>query len=145
MKTTHAKFYKLLSQMPYETKETIVHQYSGQTSLSKLYKEDRQTYDKMLIGMQKTIDNYRELDQARKRVIASIAVYFMLRGDYQNLTYPERLLRVKATAERAAGGKYSFNEIPLKRLRQISYEFTRKQELYMGYRNLKALKDICPN
>ena len=145
MKTVHAKFFKLLAILSYESKESVVYRYSGQTSLSWLYKNDRKTYDQMLKGMEKQASEREEMDKARKQVIASIAGYFKLTGEYQNLTYIERLWRIKATAEAAAGKKWRFNQIPLPRLRQISYEFTRKQKLYIEYQNLKALKDICLN
>ncbi|MFA5689918.1 MAG: hypothetical protein WC959_12395 [Kiritimatiellales bacterium] len=67
----------------------------------------------------KSLDS--DADLWRKRVIAAIF------GWCKNISYPADMATVKGIAARAAGWD-RFNEIPVSRLRDIYYEFRRKNK-----------------
>ena len=83
-------FFALLAKMPGATKEEIVEQYSGGTSLNELYERAPRLYRKMIDDMKK-ITTYEtdalKMDKLRKRVIAAIAGYFEKAGFYTCLLY----------------------------------------------------------
>ena len=99
-------FYELLGKMPGATKEDVVCQYSGGTSLSELYERAPKVYRKMIEDMKRMTKSEGEderMDRLRKRVIASVAGYFEKAGLYEGTTRRERLQKIIATACRAAG------------------------------------------
>lgn len=123
-------FYELLAKMPGATKEEIVYQYSGGTSLSELYERAPRKYMQMIADMKKlTKSEAREdyMDRLRKRVIASVAGYFEKAGLYQGVSRRERTQKVIATACRAAGVD-DFNEMTEAQMQRVYNEFRRKQK-----------------
>lgn len=79
-------FYELLGKMPGATKEDVVCQYSGGTSLSELYERAPKVYRKMIEDMKRMTKSEGEderMDRLRKRVIASVAGYFEKAGLYE--------------------------------------------------------------
>lgn len=123
-------FFELLAKMPEATKEEIVAQYSGGTSLSELYERSPRAYRQMIADMKKLTgsgDNAQELDMWRKRVIASVAGYFDKAGLYLNISRRERLQKIISTACRAAGVN-DLNRATIAQMRRVYAEFTRKQK-----------------
>lgn len=123
-------FYALLAKMPGATKEEIVQQYSGGTSLSELYDRAPRTYKKMIEDMKKITFNETDalkMDKLRKRVIASIAGYFEKVGLYSGITRRERLKKIISTACRAAGVD-DFNNMTESQMKRVYSEFIRKQK-----------------
>lgn len=127
-------FYELLGKMPGATKEEIVCQYSGGTSLSELYERAPKVYQKMIEDMKRlTRDEGKEkaeaerMDKLRKRVIASVAGYFEKAGLYEGVTRRERLQKIVATACRAAGVD-DLNEMTEGQMKRVYSEFVRKQK-----------------
>lgn len=124
-------FYALLAKMPGATKEGIVYQYSGGTSLSELYDRSPTTYRKMIADMKKItaggVDTGR-LDKLRKMAIASVAGFFEKAGLYTDLTRRERLKKIIATVCRA-GGADDLNAMTEAQLRRVYGEFVRRQKI----------------
>ena len=115
-------FYELLGKMPGATKEDVVCQYSGGTSLSELYERAPKVYRKMIEDMKRMTKSEGEderMDRLRKRVIASVAGYFEKAGLYEGTTRRERLQKIIATACRAAG---------VDDLKRVYNEFLRRQK-----------------
>lgn len=122
-------FYALLAKMPGATKEEIVRQYSGGTSLSELYERAPKTYREMIEDMKKLTANEADearMDRLRKRAIASVAGYFDKAGFYTDLTRRERLKKIISTVCRAAGVE-DLNAITEPQLNRVYGEFIRKQ------------------
>lgn len=69
---------------------------------------------------------YAEANDWRKRVIGCIAGHFKKEGRYQELSYTDRLEKIKGTATRIAQCEY-FNAIPIEKLRSIYNTFKNKQ------------------
>ena len=123
-------FYELLAKMPGATKEEIVHQYSGGTSLSELYDRAPRIYRKMIEDMKRMTKSENEderMDRLRKRVIASVAGYFEKAGLYMGLSRRERLQKIIATACRAAGVD-ELNDMTETQMQRVYNEFRRKQK-----------------
>lgn len=123
-------FYELLAKMPGATKEEIVYQYSGGTSLSELYERAPRKYAQMIADMKKlTKSEVREdyMDRLRKRVIASVAGYFEKAGLYMGISRRERIQKIIATACRAAGVD-DFNDMTEAQMQRVYNEFRRKQK-----------------
>lgn len=123
-------FYELLAKMPGATKEEIVFQYSGRTSLSELYERAPRLYAQMIADMKKlTKSEAREdyMDRLRKRVIASVAGYFEKAGLYAGVSRRERIQKIIATACRAAGVD-DFNDMTEAQMQRVYNEFLRKQK-----------------
>ena len=123
-------FYELLAKMPGATKEEIVYQYSGGTSLSELYERAPRKYAQMIKDMRKLAqDEHKEdyMDRLRKRVIASVAGYFEKAGLYQEVSRRERTQKIIATACRAAGVG-DFNDMTEAQAQRVYNEFRRKQK-----------------
>lgn len=123
-------FFGLLAKMPGATKEEIVFQYSGGTSLSGLYERSPKDYRRMIADMKKiTGGTYdaQEADMWRKRVIASVAGYFDKAGIYLELPRRERLQKIMSTACRAVGID-NLNRMTIPQMKRVYSEFTRKQK-----------------
>lgn len=123
-------FYELLGRMPGATKEDIVCQYSGGTSLSELYERAPKAYRKMIKDMKRMTKSEGEderMDRLRKRVIASVAGYFEKAGIYEGMTRRERLQKIIATACRAAGID-DLNEMTEAQMKRVYNEFLRRQK-----------------
>ncbi|WP_455590485.1 hypothetical protein [Bacteroides sp.] len=123
-------FYELLAKMPGATKEEIVQQYSGGTSLSELYERAPRTYRKMIEDMKrltKSESRDEQMDRLRKRVIASVAGYFEKAGLYIELSRRERLRKIITTACRAAGVN-ELNDMTEAQMQRVYNEFRRKQK-----------------
>lgn len=123
-------FYELLAKMPGASKEEIVHQYSGGTSLSELYDRSPRVYRKMIENMKrltKSESRDEQMDRLRKRVIASVAGYFEKAGLYMELSRRERLQKIIATACRAAGVD-ELNDMTEAQMQRVYNEFRRKQK-----------------
>lgn len=123
------QFYELLAKMPGATKEEIVHQYSGGTSLSELYERSPRTYRKMIEDMKRLTKSEGEderMDRLRKRVLASVAGYFEKAGLYVGLSRRERLQKIISTACRAAGVD-NLNDMTEAQMQRVYNEFRRKQ------------------
>lgn len=123
-------FYALLAKMPGATKEEIVRQYSGGTSLSELYERAPKTYRKMIEDMKKLTANEADdarMDKLRKRAIASVAGYFDKAGFYTGLTRRERLQKIISTVCRATGVE-DLNAMTELQLNRVYGEFIRKQK-----------------
>lgn len=123
-------FYELLGKMPGATKEEIVCQYSGGTSLSELYERAPKVYQKMIEDMKRLTKSEGEderMDRLRKRVIASVAGYFEKAGLYEGTTRRERLQKIVATACRAAGVE-ELNDMTEAQMKRVYSEFVRKQK-----------------
>lgn len=123
-------FYELLAKMPEATKEEIVRQYSGGTSLSELYERAPKAYRQMIEDMKRLAKSEGEderMDRLRKRVIASVAGYFEKAGLYAGVTRRERLQKIIATACRAAGVD-DLNEMTEGQMKRVYSEFLRKQK-----------------
>lgn len=123
-------FYALLAKMPGATKEEIVQQYSGGTSLSELYERAPRTYKKMIEDMKKITaseEDALKMDKLRKRVIASIAGYFEKAGFYTGITRRERLKKIISTACRAADVD-DLNDMTEAQMKRVYSEFIRKQK-----------------
>lgn len=122
-------FYELLAKMPGATKEEIVWQYSGGTSLSELYERAPKEYRRMIEDMKRMTKSEGEderMDRLRKRVIASVAGYFEKAGLYEGLTRRERLRKIIATACRAAGID-DLNAMTEAQMKRVYNEFLRRQ------------------
>lgn len=116
--------------MPGATKEEIVCQYSGGTSLSELYERAPKAYRKMIEDMKRMTKSEGEderMDRLRKRVIASVAGYFEKAGLYEGVTRRERLQKIMATACRAAGVD-DLNEMTEAQMKRVYNEFLRRQK-----------------
>lgn len=123
-------FYELLAKMPGATKEEIVYQYSGGTSLSELYERAPRKYAQMIADMKKLTKSEAHedyMDRLRKRVIACVAGYFEKAGLYQGVSRRERMQKVIATACRAAGVG-DFNDMTEAQAQRVYNEFRRKQK-----------------
>lgn len=123
-------FYELLGKMPGATKEEIVYQYSGGTSLSELYERSPKKYRQMIEDMRRLTVNesdFHRADRHRKRVIAAIAGYFDKAGLYQNIGRRERTEKILGTACRAAGVE-GFNAMTESQMKRVYNEFVRKQK-----------------
>lgn len=123
-------FYALLAKMPGATKEEIIQQYSGGTSLSELYERAPRTYKKMIEDMKKITaceTHALKMDKLRKRVIAAIAGYFDKAGFYAGITRRERLKKIISTACRAAGVD-DLNDMTEAQMKRVYSEFIRKQK-----------------
>ena len=123
-------FYELLGKMPGATKEEIVCQYSGGTSLSELYERAPKVYQKMIEDMKRLTKDEGEderMDRLRKRVIASVAGDFEKAGLYEGTTRRERLQKIVATACRAAGVE-ELNDMTEGQMKRVYSEFVRKQK-----------------
>lgn len=123
-------FYELLGRMPGATKEEIVCQYSGGTSLNELYERAPKTYRKMIEDMKRMTKSEGEderMDRLRKRVIASVAGYFEKAGIYEGMTRRERLQKIIATACRAAGVE-ELNDMTEAQMKRVYNEFLRRQK-----------------
>lgn len=133
MKTSNnrfAQFYELLAKMQGATKEEIVFQYSGGTSLRELYERSPKAYRQMIADMKritKSDADFDMLDKWRKRVIAAIAGYFDKAGLYTELTRRDRLQKIISTACRAAGID-DLNSMTGAQMKRVYNEFTRKQK-----------------
>lgn len=123
-------FYELLAKMPGATKEEIVFQYSGGTSLSELHERSPKVYKKMIEDMRRLTvgeDDAQRADRLRKRVIAAIAGYFDKAGQYVGMERRERLQKIMGTACRAAGVD-DFNAMTEAQMKRVYSEFVRKQK-----------------
>ena len=123
-------FYELLAKMPGATKEEIVCQYSGGTSLSELYERAPRAYRKMIEDMRRLTvceDDVQRADRLRKRVIAAVAGYFDKAGLYAGMERRERLQKIMGTACRAAGVE-DFNAMTEAQMKRVYSEFVRKQK-----------------
>lgn len=123
-------FYELLAKMPEATKEEIVYQYSGGTSLSQLYERAPKVYRQMIEDMKRLTTDEAQvqvMDKLRKRVIAAIAGYFEKSGLYSEVSRRERLQKIISTACRAAGVK-DFNAMTETQIKRVYSEFIRKQK-----------------
>ena len=123
-------FYELLGKMPGATKEDVVCQYSGGTSLSELYERAPKVYRKMIEDMKRMTKSEGEderMDRLRKRVIASVAGYFEKAGLYEGTTRRERLQKIIATACRAAGVD-DLNDMTGAQMKRVYNEFLRRQK-----------------
>ena len=70
----HAKFFKLLQQIPNADKESLVWIYSNEKtiSLSELFQKNRNAYNEMLGAMEKTVNSmYNAEDKARLKKLRS--------------------------------------------------------------------------
>lgn len=127
-------FFALLAKMPGATKEEIVEQYSGGTSLGELYERAPRMYRKMIEDMKKITaceTDALKMDKLRKRVIAAIAGYFEKAGFYTGITRRERLKKIIATACRAAGVD-DLNDMTEAQMKRVYSEFVRKQKTAEG-------------
>lgn len=127
-------FYELLAKLPGATKEEIVYQYSGGTSLSELYERSPRAYRKMIEDMKRLTKSENEderMDRLRKRVIASVAGYFEKAGLYMGLSRRERLQKIISTACRAAGVG-NLNDMTEAQMQRVYNEFRRKQKTTEG-------------
>lgn len=127
-------FYELLAKLPGATKEEIVYQYSGGTSLSELYERSSRAYRKMIEDMKRLTKSENEderMDRLRKRVIASVAGYFEKAGLYMGLSRRERLQKIISTACRAAGVG-NLNDMTEAQMQRVYNEFRRKQKTTEG-------------
>lgn len=127
-------FYELLAKLPGATKEEIVYQYSGGTSLSELYERSPRAYRKMIDDMKRLTKSENEderMDRLRKRVIASVAGYFEKAGLYMGLSRRERLQKIISTACRAAGVG-NLNDMTEAQMQRVYNEFRRKQKTTEG-------------
>lgn len=123
-------FFALLAKMPGATKEEIVGQYSGGTSLNELYECAPRLYRKMIDDMKKITaseEDALKMDKLRKRVIASIAGYFEKAGFYTGITRRERLKKIISTACRAADVE-DLNDMTEGQMKRVYSEFIRKQK-----------------
>lgn len=130
MKGQFSVFYALLAKMPGATKEEIIQQYSGGTSLKELYERAPRTYKKMIEDMKKITNSGTDalkMDKLRKRTIASVAGYFEKAGLYADLARRERLQKIISTACRAAGVD-DLNAMTEAQLNRVYGEFLRKQK-----------------
>lgn len=130
MNSKFSVFYALLAKMPGATKEEIVQQYSGGTSLSELHDRAPRTYAKMIEDMKKLTASEADevkMDKLRKRAIASVAGYFEKAGIYVDLARRERLQKIISTVCRAAGVE-DLNAMTEVQLKRVYSEFVRKQK-----------------
>lgn len=147
-KNPHAEFHYLLSMMPFQTKESQVYEYSGQTSLSKLYRDNPSLYQKMIRDMRKlTADPELErMNNLRQRVIAAIGQWFTTAGIYGELSREERLLRIKGTAIYAVGSKGgSFNKLTASQLKRVMNGFNDKTKTKRRIDGMRGLLEIDRN
>lgn len=142
----HAKFYTLLAMIPYESKESMVYQYSEQTSLRVLYK-NRPLYDRMISDLEVLTETpeFKEMNLARKRCIASVAGYFDKAGKYKNLPHAERLKVIKATAVQSTGTDKGFNQLTKQQLITTYNTFNLKQESIMRVDIMTLTDNVCSN
>lgn len=130
MNNKYGLFYSLLAKMPGVSKEELVSQYSGGTSLSELYERAPKTYRRMIDDMKKvTTDECddKRMDMMRKRVIASINGYIEKAGLYMGLNKREKLQKIIAIGCRSAGVT-DFNDMTEPQMRRVYNEFLRKQQ-----------------
>lgn len=147
-KNPYAEFYSLLAKLPYQTKESIVYEYSRQTHLSVLYQNHYPLYRKMISDMRKLTANpdMEEMNKLRRQVIAAIGQWFTASGQYTDLSKEERLLKIKGTALNAAGSKgSSFNNLTGGQLRRVMAEFNSKTGTKKRVASMKELKTINLN
>lgn len=136
-------FYELLGKMPGATKEDVVCQYSGGTSLSELYERAPKVYRKMIEDMKRMTKSEGEderMDRLRKRVIASVAGYFEKAGLYEGTTRRERLQKIIATACRAAGVD-DLNDMTEAQMKRVYNEFLRRQKRLAGLKSVRGGKE----
>ena len=82
---------------------------------------------------QKPVDKWKDPEQCRRRVMASIGAW--LRTQHR----PESKQIIQGIALNAAGSKYTdFNKIPVSRLNSIYYEFVNKKKVADNVRFIKA-------
>lgn len=127
-KTKHARFFKLMQQMPdykpeYQTliKESLVSEYTlgKTTSLSEMYEKYPKAYSMMLEMMNRKFGKglkSDELNTARKRVLAVIIKNLELTGKDHGIK--DKMAYAKQTACRASNCS-EFNRIPLSRLQAV--------------------------
>lgn len=147
-KNPYGEFYSLLAKLPYQTKESIVYEYSGQTHLSVLYQKNYPLYRKMISDMRRLASNsdVEVMNKLRRQVIAAIGQWFMASGQYTYLPEEERMLKIKETALNAAGSKgTSFNKLTASQLRRVMAEFNSKTETKKRVASMKELKTINLN
>lgn len=147
-KNPYGEFYSLLAKLPYQTKESIVYEYSGQTHLSVLYQKNYPLFQKMICDMRRLTANpdMKKMNKLRLQVIAAIGQWFTASGQYADLSKEERLLKIKGTALNAAGSKgTSFNNLTASQLRRVIAEFNSKTETKKRVASMKELKTINLN
>lgn len=130
MNSKFSEFYALLAKMPGGTKEEIVRQYSGGTSLRELYERAPRVYARMIQDMKKITANEGDaakMDKLRKRAIAAVAGYFDKSVIYTDLSRRDRMQKVIATVCRAAGVN-DFNSATEAQLKRVYSEFVRRQK-----------------
>lgn len=147
-KNPYGEFYSLLAKLPYQTKESIVYEYSGQTHLSVLYQKNYPLFQKMICDMRRLTANpdMKKMNKLRLQVIAAIGQWFTASGQYADLSKEERLLKIKGTALNAAGSKgTSFNNLTASQLCRVMAEFNSKTETKKRVASMKELKTINLN
>lgn len=147
-KNPFGEFYSLLAKLPYQTKESIVYEYSGQTHLSVLYQKNYPLFRKMISDMRRLTANpdMKKMNKLRLQVIAAIGQWFTASGQYADLSKEERLLKIKGTALNAAGSKgTSFNNLTASQLCRVMAEFNSKTETKKRVASMKELKTINLN
>lgn len=123
-------FFELLAKMPRASKDEIVMQYSGGTSLNELYERSPKDYKRMIKDMKQITgsNDVDDVDKWRKRVIAAVGGYFERAGLYAEKGKRERLQKIIGTACRAAGVK-ELNKMTETQMKRVYAEFVRKQKV----------------
>lgn len=144
-KNPHGEFYSLLAKLPFQTKESLVYEYSGQISLSALYENDYPCYRKMIGDMRRLVadPDFETMNNIRLRAIAAIGQWFTVAGIYEGLSREERLQKIKSTAIYAAGSKgASFNKLTYGQLKRVMEEFNSKTNTKKRVAGMKELMEI---
>ena len=147
-KNPYSEFYSLLAKLPFQTKESQVYEYSGQTSLSALYKKDYPRYRQMIGDMRRLAadPDFEMMNNARKQTIAAIGQWFTATGQYERLSREERLLKIKSTAVYAAGSKGgSFNKLTYGQLKRVIEGFDGKTKTKKRIDDMKELMEVKRN
>lgn len=147
-KNPYGEFFSLLAKMPFQSKEMQVYEYSGQTHLQVLYKENYSLYMQMIRDMRcLTADpELKLMNQLRKQVIAAIGQWFTLTRQYEDLSREERMMKIKGTAVIASGSKGgNFNKLTAGQLKRVMHEFNEKTATKKRVDIMTLTDNVCSN
>lgn len=142
-RTLIVRYHTLVAQtgMSEEDRRAMLFQWYGKTSSKQLTIGELTAINNFLA--KNTSPKFNELDKARKRLIRAISKHCEAMG------YNYNIKQIKSIAERAAklmhsnGNPYSFNEIPLEKLRALYGSFSYADRALKG--TLREVENLVTN